>query len=110
MFNIGTSGTGWEGAPGLTTQAEPLPLKIPPQTIQEGDNTKESQKYQKNSSLGHLHICKVPQEAMEDQRQTLKRINQKALLDQTRCYDINLLDGIFPTRDHSPSHWGSNPR
>ena len=47
---------------------------------------------------------------MEYHSQTLKRINQEALRDQNQGHDLNLQDGIFPTRAHSPIHWGSNPR
>ena len=36
-----------------------------------------------------LHMWKIPQEAMEDQRQTLKRINQDTLGDQNWGYDLN---------------------
>ena len=51
MFNRGPSGTVQEGDPGLAPQAEPFLLQITHQTIQEGYNTKEYQKYQKTSPL-----------------------------------------------------------
>ena len=76
-----TYGTGWEGDSGLAPQDELFILKIPRQTIQEGGNTKEAHKDHKTSPLCCLYSCKVPQEAMEDQRKTLKRINQEFLGD-----------------------------
>ena len=56
VFGRGPFGVGQEGDLGLEPQAELLLLKIPPQTIQEGGNTNESQKYQKTPSLCHLII------------------------------------------------------
>ena len=39
--------------------------------------------------LCRLLIWKSPQEAMEDQRQNLRRVNQVTLRDQTRRHDLN---------------------
>ena len=108
MVNRGTFGTGREGDPVLAPQAEPLLIQIPPQTIQDGDNTKEAKQYKKTSALCRLLIWKVPQEAVEKQSQTLRWFNQEALRDHTQGCDLNRLDGLFPTRAHSPSHRGSN--
>ena len=47
---------------------------------------------------------------MEDQRQTLNRINQESLRKYTWVHELNLTDGIFPTRDNYPIHWGSKSR
>ena len=49
VVNQGYFGSGQEGAPGLAPQTEPLLLQIPPQTIQEGDNTQEYQQGQKKN-------------------------------------------------------------
>ena len=81
---------------------------IPTQIIQEGNNTQESQKSQKTPSLCHLNIWEVPQESMEYQRQTIRWVHQEARGDQTQGHDIDLPDDICPTRDHYPSHWGTN--
>ena len=89
MFDQGPSGTVREGAPGLAPQDESLLLQIPHQNIQEGDNSKEYQQYQKNYHLCCLHICKVPQGAMDYQMQTLMRINQESLRDQAQGHDLN---------------------
>ena len=89
MVNRRPYGIGLEGAHGLAPQVEPLLLQIPHQNIQEGGNTKEYQQDQKTPPLCFLNICNVPQEAMDDQRKTLKRINQEALGDQTQGHDLN---------------------
>ena len=81
MVNRCPSGTGQEGDPALVPQSEPLLLQITHQTIKEGDNNKEAHKNQKTSLLCLLHIFKVPEESMEDQRQTLNCINQETLRD-----------------------------
>ena len=47
---------------------------------------------------------------MEEQIQTLGCFNQEALRDPTWFHDLDWPYGLWPTRDHSPSHWGSNPR
>ena len=61
MVNQGPYGTGLEGDPGLAPQSESLLLQIPRKTIQEEDNTKESQQDQKTYPACCLYICKVPQ-------------------------------------------------
>ena len=109
VVNRGPSRTGKEGATGLSPNDEPLILQIYHQATQEGDNTKEAQQDQKTPPLCRLNIWNVPQEAMENQIQALKWINQETLGDQTRVHDLNLPDGLCPTRVHPPSHWGSNP-
>ena len=76
MVYQGPFGTRQEGDPGLTPYAEPLFFKIPPHTIQEGVNTQIDQKDQKTPPLCYLYVQKVPQEAMEDQSQTLRWVNQ----------------------------------
>ena len=63
----------------------------------------------------HPHLCclyvwKLPQEAMEDQRQKIRRVDQETIGDQNRGHDLNWPDGIWPTRDHPPSHWGYKTR
>ena len=89
MVNSGPFVTGQEGAPVLASQAEPFLLQIHPQTIQEVGNTKEAQQYQKTPPFCFLNIWKVPQEAMEDQRQTLRPVNYKPPVYQTRGHDLN---------------------
>ena len=89
MINRGPFGTGQEGAPGLTTQAEPFLFQIPPQTIQVENNTQKSHQDQKTTPLCRLYIWKVLQEAMEDKRQTLRQVNEKILGNQTRYHDLN---------------------
>ena len=100
MVNQDSSVTGWEGAPLLAPQAQTLLLQIYHQTIQEGDNTKEAQQYQKTSPLRCLYIWKSSKESMEDQMQTLKRINQESFRDQTQVHELNWPGGLYPTRDH----------
>ena len=56
------------------------------------------------SPLCRLIIWKVPQEAMEYQRQTLMRVNQESLGDYNQGNYLNLPYGLFPTRYHPPSH------
>ena len=85
-------------------------LQILPQTTQEGDNTKESQKYQNPPTLCILFIWKVPQEAMKNQRKILSRVNRETLGYKTQGHDLNWLDSLCPTRAHPLIHWGSNPR
>ena len=63
-----------------------------------------------NSPLFRFFIWKFSREAMEDQRQTLKRFNQKTLGDQNRSHDFNQSYVIFPTRSQPSSQWGSKPR
>ena len=52
---------GREEYTGLAPKAEPLLLQIPPQNIQDGENTQESQQDQKIPPLCHLFILKGPQ-------------------------------------------------
>ena len=46
---------------------------------------------------------------MEDQRQTLWWVHQESLGDHIQGFDLDLKDGICPTRAHYLSHWVSNP-
>ena len=60
-------------------------------------------------TLCRLYVCKVPQEAMNNQSQTPRRVNKETLGGQTRGHELNWSNGIYPTRYYPPSHWGSNP-
>ena len=42
-----------------------------------------------------VYIWKLPLESMEDQRQTLRWINQKSLGNHTQVHDVNLSDVIY---------------
>ena len=101
LFNQGPFGKGQEGDPGLAPHSEPLLLKITPQAIQEGGNTKEAQQDHKTPPSCRLIIWKFPQEAVEYQRQTLRRVNPETLGDHTRAMNsinqmVSAQSGLIP--------------
>ena len=73
----------------MSTQAEPLLFQITHQTIQEGDTTQEAYQVKKNPPLCRLSVWEVQQEAMGDQRQILRRVDQETLVDQNRGHDLD---------------------
>ena len=109
VVNWGTFGIGLEVFPALVPHAEPLILQIHLHIIQKGNSTKEVQQDQKPPLLFCLFIWKLPHEAMEDQSQTIRWINQVSLRYQTCDHNINLPYGLFPNRSHHSSLWWSNP-
>ena len=82
-------GLGRQGNTGLVPKAETWLFQIPTHTIQAGDNNQESQQDQKTPLLCNLFDWKVPQEAIEYQRKTLRPVNQEKLGDQTQGRDLN---------------------
>ena len=89
VFNRGYFGAVREGYPSLAPQVESLLFQISLQTIQEGDYTQEVYKDQKTTPLCCLLVWKVPQEAIEYLRQTLRWGNQEILGDHTWGHEIN---------------------
>ena len=46
---------------------------------------------------------------MEDQSQIISWVHQESLIYHTWVHDLDWPYGLYPTRYHPPSHWGSNP-
>ena len=81
-------GTGQEEDTGLKSQYEPFHLKYPHQVIQYFHNNQESHQCQKTTPLHDLHIWEVPQEAMEDQSQAPRWVNQEYLRKKIRAMNL----------------------